>query len=170
MSHPEPLAKPEVIPVGLGELQVVRGTPAVLVCYGLGSCVGVAAFDPVVKVGGLVHVVLPDSNLGHNRDVRAKFADTAIPLLVEEMAKAGAQRNRLEIKVAGGAQMLALSSSLNRLDIGKRNAEAVQRAVAALGLRIGSTDLGGSYGRTMQLYLPAGRVTVSTIGRGEKNL
>ena len=170
MINPEPPGKCEVLPVGLGELRVVRNSPAVLVCYGLGSCVGVAAWDPVAGVGGMAHVVLPDSALGQHLETPAKFADTAVPRLLGEMLAAGAIRSRLLIKLSGGAQMLLRSDQADRPDIGQRNAEAVLRAVAAAGLRVAGQDLGGNHGRTMQLHLPGGRVTVSTIGRGEKEL
>ncbi len=170
MSNPEPSDRVEVLPVGLGEFRVARNSPAMLVCYGLGSCVGVAAWDPVAGVGGMAHVVLPDSALGHHLEPPGKFADTAVPRLLREMLAAGALQSRLLIKLGGGARMLLRSDRGDRLDIGQRNAEAVLRAVEAAGLRVAGQDLGGNHGRTMQLHLPGGRVTVSTIGRGEKEL
>ncbi len=167
-SRPEAHCK--TFAIGLGELLVSRNCRMVLVCYGLGSCIGVAAYDTVAKVGGMAHVVLPDSSLGQSGDSGAKFADTGIPRLIQEMCSLGAVQSRIVVKLAGGAQMLAVAALAGKLDIGRRNVEAVQTALSKLGTRVVSTDIGGNYGRTMQLLLPEGKVVVSSIGLGENEL
>lgn len=160
----------QTVAVGLGELAVSSAAGDLLVCYGLGSCVGIAAYDPVSRVGGLAHVVLPDSALAHGQDKEAKFADTAVPALLTRLQAGGANPHRLVIKIAGGAQMLGSSPLASRLDIGLRNTEAVKAALTKAGLWVAAEDVGGNYGRTMRLYIGPGRVHVSTIGRGEKDL
>jgi chemotaxis protein CheD len=158
------------ISVGLGEFKASRNPEEVLVCYGLGSCVGVAFYDPVVCVGALVHVVLPDSGLARSVDVVGKFADTAVPAAVAEMLKLGGQVGRLSVRLAGGARMLQVAGLNARLDIGARNLEAVRLALERCRLKVAAADTGGTYGRTMSLFIQAGRVTVRTAGRGEKIL
>lgn len=169
MSQLATTMKAQVVPVGLGECKAATGS-GTLVCYGLGSCVGVSLYDPVTEVGIMGHIVLPDSTLGQATSAPAKFADTGVPRLVEEALKRGARKERLVVKLAGGAQMLAVAALAGKMDIGRRNAEAVTRALQAQGLTIAAADLGGNVGRTMQLQLPGGRVSVSTIGQGEKVL
>lgn len=158
------------VAVGLGELAIGSRPQELLVCYGLGSCIGIVAYDPVVRVGGMAHVVLPDSALSRGPDKDAKFADKAVPALLGRLVAKGASMARLVVKIAGGAQMLNTSSLASRLDIGLRNAEAVKAALVKAGVRLAAEDTGGNFGRTMRFFIDAGRVHVSTIGRGEKEL
>jgi chemotaxis protein CheD len=157
-------------PIGLGEMHVSRDPEDILVCYGLGSCVGLILYDPISRAGGMAHVVLPDSTLGRGSDQPAKFADTAVPALLEEVLKAGGSRSRLKARMAGGARMLNVLSSNSKLDIGARNAEAVRAALGKVGISLTAEDCGGTYGRTVTLFVDSGRVLVSTVGRGEKEL
>lgn len=158
--------------VGLGEIEVTAKDAVVLVCYGLGSCVGVALTDPIAGVSSLAHVVLPESSLGRTADFPpAKYADTAIPAVLEKMKHFGAVPDRLQARIAGGARVLkGFGMPNDRLDIGTRNIEAVKEALAAHGIKLVGEDVGGCYGRTMRLYADNGRVTVSTVGHGEKDL
>jgi len=161
----------EVLPVGLGELKVSREREAVLVCYGLGSCVGIALYDPVTRVAGMAHVVLPDSGQGRGGEAAGKFADTAVPALLAELASQGAARSRLQCRIAGGARMLTVAGgSMARLDIGTRNGDAVRAALEQARVPIAAADLGGTYGRTVSLHVHTGRLLISTVGRGEKEL
>lgn len=157
------------IPVGLGDVKGSRLAGDVLVCFGLGSCVGVAVYDPKNRVAGMAHVVLPDSSLARQPDVPGKFADTAVPALLDEMVRLGGSRKGLVVKIAGGARMLAGLNSA-RLDIGSRNVEAVRAVLARLGVTPVAEDTGGNYGRTCTLHVDGGRLVVSTVGRGEKVL
>lgn len=157
------------IPVGLGEIRS-GANGEVLVCYGLGSCVGVSLIDPVARVGAMAHVVLPDSSLCRGALVAGKFADTALPALIAEVARLGASISRLRAKIAGGARVLNFSGSNAQLDIGARNVEAVKQALKQAGIPLAAEDTGGNYGRTVQLQTATGRVLVSTVGRGEKTL
>lgn len=150
------------ISVGLGEIHVTGDPDAVLICYGLGSCIAVSAFDPVARVGAMAHIVLPASNNGANALLPAKFADRGIPLTVEKMEKAGAQRSRIMIKMAGGAKMLHGVKAGSILDIGERNIVAVSQAMHAMGLRIQAQDVRGDWGRCLWLYIGSGLTRVKT--------
>lgn len=161
----------ETLAVGLGELKAGSRPEQVLVCYGLGSCIGLTLLDPVARVGVMVHVVLPDSSLGRGQVVLpGKFADTAVPAAIAEAVRLGAVRSRLIARMAGGARMLNVVGSGSKLDIGNRNAEAVRAALTEHGLRLMADDTGGTYGRTLHLYMGTGRLLVSTVGRGEREL
>jgi len=154
----------EEIQVGIADFKVGKN-PSVLITLGLGSCVGVTLYDTIQKVGGLLHVMLPrmaDFEKGFNRP--AKFADTGIPLLLEEVLKLGANRRMLEAKIAGGAQMFSGADRKFQLNIGERNVEAVRETLRNLGIRIVAEDVGGNKGRTMLLDTATGRVIVKTLG------
>ena len=158
-------------PVSIGEIVVSRSSADILVAYGLGSCVGICAYDPTVQVGGMLHALLPTSNNGNNANNNpAKYVDQGVELLVESLEKLGAKRNRLIINMGGGAQMLAAPGFNNSLNIGQRNVEAAQTSLKAAGLRIRAQDTGGHSGRTLKLYLTDGKVTVKTLGHGEQSL
>jgi chemotaxis protein CheD len=157
----------EALMVGMAECKVTRSPDAVLMALGLGSCIGICAYDEQVRVAGLVHVVLPESS-GHEA-CAGKFADTAVPLLLEEMTKLGAVVARIRVALAGGAQLFTSQSSGLRLEIGPRNAAAVTATLQQRGIPILATDLGGSVGRTVHVF-PNGLVRVKTIGQGEKDL
>lgn len=157
--------------VGLGELKVGTRPGQILVCYGLGSCIGVALYDPVAHIGAMLHVVLPDSGLSRGREAPpGKYADTGVPAAVEAIVRAGASKSRLTARVAGGARMLSLGSVNALMDIGARNDEAVRAALRRQGIRLVADDVGGTYGRTIQLHIGTGRLLVSTVGRGEREL
>ncbi|MHB1415591.1 MAG: chemotaxis protein CheD, partial [Chloroflexota bacterium] len=142
----------------------------VLVAYGLGSCVGVTAFDPVARVAGMAHVVLPASGEASVNGSGAKFADKAVPALVGQLESRGAKRHRLIFKLAGGSQVLKIAGLDDRMRVGERNIAAVKSTLAGLGLIARAEDLGGNRGRTMHFYTDTGRVTVRTIGEAERDL
>lgn len=160
-----------LLTVGLGELRAER-SPVILVCYGLGSCVGVALSDHTEGIHALAHVVLPDSRMSSkDSHAPAKFADTAIPAALEEMRRLGADPRRIQARIAGGAHILkGMHFMRERQDIGSRNVEAVRKALALHGIPIVGEDVGGSHGRTMQLDVATGKVIISTAGREEKEL
>ena len=161
----------EAFPVGLGELKVGSKPGQILVCYGLGSCVGLTLYDPVAHVGVMVHVVLPDSSLSRGQESPpGKFADTGVVAAIEEAVRAGAKRSRLVARIAGGARMLNVVGAGSKLDIGARNSEAVRAALALHKIHLAADDTGGTYGRTLQLFIDTGRLLVSTVGRGEREL
>jgi len=158
------------LPVGMAEIQVAKEGP-LFVCLGLGSCIGLAAYDPVAKVAGMVHVMLPAAFADKAVDKPGKFADTGVPHLIEQMARLGASRSRILVAMAGGAQVFNFGSdSAGKLDIGRRNADAVEAQVQALGLRCLGKDVGGNQGRTMTFDSGSGLVKVRTVTSMERAL
>lgn len=158
----------EIRRVGMADLAAAV-SPIILTTIGLGSCVGVALYDPKAKVGGLAHVMLPQSN-GPVVSNPAKFADTALPLLVSKMQDYGATTRRLTAKVAGGAQMFYLTSPTETMRIGERNVKAVLEWLEKAGIPLLAQDTGGNWGRTVELNTETGEFLVRTIARGEKCL
>ncbi len=159
----------ELIKVGMADYKVSR-EPASLISYGLGSCVGIALFDPVTKIGGLAHIMLPDSTQARSTENPAKFADTCLPLMLEELVKLGAVKSRLQAKIAGGAQMFTFANATDIMRVGERNSETVRMVLKKLDLRLIAEDCGGNYGRTVELKLDSGVFRVKTIDKGEKEL
>jgi chemotaxis protein CheD len=114
--------------------------------------------------------MLPSSETIKNNSNIAKFADTAIVKLIEDMVKAGANRRRLVSKIAGGAQMFAFSSQNDSMKVGQRNAESVRRILKDLNIPILADDTGGNYGRTIEFYSENGKLLIKTIGHGVKEV
>jgi len=160
----------EIFRVGMAEYKAAR-SPAMIVCLGLGSCVGVALYDKLTKIGGIAHVMLPNSNLSTKKEFNpGKFADTAIIALVDEMMKLGANHKKLISKIAGGAQMFQTKVQNDIMQIGKRNVEAVKKELMSLHIQIVAEDTMGNYGRTIELCCQTGDLTVKTIGHGIKTI
>ena len=160
---------PDLIKVGMADCKVGRG-PASLISYGLGSCIGIALYDAVTKVGGLAHIMLPDSTQARSAENPAKFADTALPLLLSDMLKLGAVKSRIIAKIAGGAQMFTFANTTDIMRVGERNAEAVRILLKKNDIRLIADDTGGNYGRTVELKLDTGIYRIKTIDKGEKEL
>jgi chemotaxis protein CheD len=159
----------QIVTVGLGEIKTSADGSTVLMALGLGSCIGVALFDPQARVGGLAHVVLPQPP-DHNPTPSPKFATVAVPRLYADVLKLGAEKRRLVCKIAGGAQVLTTGTMPNTFRIGERNAEAVVAALSKLGLRAAASDCGGGTGRSLRLTTWDGRVTVKRLGSDWKDL
>ncbi len=157
----------ELIKVGMADMKVAHH-PSVLTTLGLGSCVGIALFDNRKKIIGLAHIMLPSSAISTSQANRAKFADTCIADLVEEMQHVGADRRNLIAKIAGGAQMFAFSSVNETMKIGQRNTEATKVILGGLKIPILAEDTGGNYGRTIEIASDDGRLMVKSIGFGIK--
>ncbi|MBX3415919.1 MAG: chemotaxis protein CheD, partial [Pirellulales bacterium] len=147
-------------PVGMGMISVANH-PHELYSV-LGSCIGVAIVDPRAKLGVLAHVVLPESN--GRRGSPGRFADTAIPHMLELLKERGAARRGLVVKMAGGAQMFACSS---QLQIGDANAAAVRRVLRSAGLAIHAEDIGGTEGRKITVDCATAQLTICRVGRPE---
>jgi len=156
----------KIIKIGMADLNVAT-PPDVLQTCGLGSCVGICLWDPVTKVSGMAHIMLPSSLQGKNGN-EAKFADTAVPLLIQGMLKLGAEKSRLVAKIAGGAQMFSFYSANDIMKIGERNVEAVKMVLEKTKIRLIAEDVGGNYGRTIEFYSENGQLYVRTINLGEK--
>lgn len=160
---------PELIKVGMADLKVGKA-PDSIVSYGLGSCVGIALYDPQTKVGGLAHIMLPDSTQARATDNTAKFADTALPVMLDLIIAMGGSRNRLTAKIAGGSQMFSFAQATEVMRIGDRNSEAVKSVLKSLAIRLLAEDVGGNYGRTVELLLDSGTFLIKTVNKGENRL
>ncbi len=158
----------EIIKVGMADLKICKA-PDGLITLGLGSCVGIAIRDPLTKIGGLVHIMLPDSKaIVNNNGVKEKFADTGIEELVQQMVALGANRNRLVAKIAGGATMFQLQGRSDIMKIGERNIQASINKLNEMNIALLSQDTGDNYGRTVTFYPESGEFHIRAIGRDNK--
>jgi len=175
-----------VIPVEMGETQISGRQGDRLLAIGLGACVGVCLFDPTVGVAAMVHIVLPRTPSlppvvpGRRAVVHlpGKCADTAIPNLLEQVQKAGAQLGRVKAAIVGGAQIFTPNPATSpngsamsaRLEIGPRNVEAVKKGLAQARIPIVAELIGGYCGRTVTFHVTQGQVCVRPIGAEERVL
>jgi chemotaxis protein CheD len=157
----------EIVKVGMADLKVVK-SPDGVTTLGLGSCVGIAIRDKLTKVGGLAHVMLPDSLAIKNNNNIYKFADTGIEELVRQMELNGAKRSRMVAKIAGGAQMFAFQNNSELVRVGDRNVEASKKKLKELGIPILAEDTGNSYGRTVIFYPETGDYVIRAVGKEER--
>lgn len=167
-----------VVSIGVAEYFVTHN-PHVLASFGLGSCVGVALYDGKRRIGGMAHIMLPDSTAISRRKNPGKFADTAIRAMVEDMEKLGSERKDIRAKIAGGACMFHIPGAKNPknvpgpylgMQIGERNVEAVKKVLKELRIPLVAEDTGGDYGRTMRFNIADGSVTITSIRHGTKRL
>ena len=154
----------EVIKVGMADLNLCRD-PDIITTLGLGSCIGIALYDPSTKIGGLAHIMLPDSTKMRNNSNIAKFADTGIEELLNRMIKAGAVKSRLVAKIAGGAKLFEVSGLSDIGNVGQRNAEASRAKLKQLGIRLIAEDTGLNYGRTVELHCDNGDYYIKSVGK-----
>lgn len=154
----------KIIKVGMADANVCVA-PDVITTLGLGSCVGIVLYDPVKKIAGLAHIMLPDSTKILNNSNKYKFADTGIDMLITDMLNMGAGRYNLVAKIAGGAQMFNFGNSSEMMRIGERNVEATKDKLAKLGIVLLAEDTGANYGRTIEFYPETGMLHIKAVGR-----
>lgn len=159
----------EEVRVGIADLNTAF-PPKKLITVGLGSCIGIAIYDPSNKIGGLAHIMLPDSKQFTNINNPMKFADLAIPMLIEKMLRKGAVKRRLTAKIAGGASMFNFSDKSMIMDIGNRNSDSVEKLLKESSIPIISADTGGNKGRTMIFDTSSGSVQIKTVGVGIREI
>lgn len=155
-----------VISVGMADLKTTKA-PNILMTAGLGSCIGICIHDPIQKWGAMAHIMLPTAGSANGGNP-AKYADTAMDVLVTEILRLGASKSRLRAKMAGGAQMFSFPGKPPVLKIGDRNAEQVIIELKRLGIPLLVSDVGGSFGRTIHFDVGTGDLKVRTINHGEK--
>lgn len=153
--------------VRMGEHAVSADPAGVLVSIGLGSCIGLALVDRRSALAGLAHIMLPEAGRGA-RDT-SKFADLAVPRMLEDLTALGVVRARLEAVLVGGAQMFSLGSGAG-MDIGARNEAATLAALKDAGIEVRATATGGSKGRTVRVYVADGLVTMKEAGGRDEPL
>ncbi len=146
--------------VGIGEMLVCKAPGDTIKTYALGSCVAVMIYDKVSKVAGMIHIALPEAKI--NADKAAKkpgyFADTGIPVLLQQFAANGGNQRRAQIKLAGGASIM---DEKKTFDIGRRNVIAVKRALWKSGLGAIAEDVGGNISRTVALEIDTGKIDLN---------
>ena len=156
--------------VGMADLIVVSA-PARLITLGLGSCIGLVIFDSIAKVAGMAHIMLPESRGVKGVEKVGKFADTAVPALVDEMIKKGASKSRMKAKIAGGAQMFALpDASTDFLAVGSRNVKETMSMLSKAGIPLIASDTGGNKGRTVEFSTATWLLTIKTLGKGKADI
>ncbi len=153
--------------VGIAELKTAEN-PRILTTPALGSCVAVVLYEMDLKIGGMAHVMLPDSNKSRKKQNPAKFADTAIRKMIRALERKGADRDKLVAKIIGGAHMFNGNSGLVQ-DIGMRNVEAAKSVLKHEGIRVISEDTGEDYGRSVEFHTCNGRVLVKSV-KGKKGI
>ena len=152
------------ITIGIADMKMAKGE-GMLVTYALGSCIGICLHDPVLKLGALVHIMLP-VNMEAGRKTPMKYADTGIRETLRLMEGKGASRNRITAKIAGGAKMFEVgSSSLG--NIGQRNIESVHMNLKKEGIRLLKEDVGGTVARTLLFDVNSGLACIRSYGRKE---
>jgi chemotaxis protein CheD len=157
------------ITVGLGQYAVSRDPDIVIVAFGLGSCVGVSMYDPQRHIGGLLHAMLPEQTM-IDGPADGRYVVSGIPILLDEVIKAGALRSNLILRMAGGAMMLLSPGTPNGFEIGRRNVEAAHATLSKHRLSLTAEETGGNNGRTMRLYIGTGRVTIRAMGAAERDM
>jgi chemotaxis protein CheD len=163
---------PKFRPVPIGEIIASTDPDDVLVVYGVGSCVVVGLYDPVTRVGGILHALLPGLSWQHQHVTGkpTKYVDQGVPLLVEVMTSLGAKKNRLIVCLCGGAQVINAPGFSDSFSIGQRNIVAARLALQNAGLDVKSEMTGGRAGSSIRLHIANGKVTVKTLGQEERIL
>ncbi len=168
--------------VSLGELKTSHDPLDVLVAYGLGSCLAISMYDPGSHTAGMLHAVLPENERAKDFGVKdfttkdftlagslsTRYVDSGIMALLGQMLGSGAHRERLIVKLAGGAKILATSEQTALFNIGSRNIAMAYQKLASNNIRIAGKEIGGNVGRTVRLYVADGRFTVSIAGQPEQ--
>ena len=151
--------------VGVANMHVSSDEGEEIITYALGSCLGIALYDPVARVGGLVHVMLPTSEVDPKKaDTNpCMFVDTGVPALFKACYKAGAEKQRMQVKVAGGASVNRKEEE-DMFQIGKRNMVLLRKLLWKNGVMLSSSDVGGTESRTMAIQIGSGLVTVKSNG------
>jgi chemotaxis protein CheD len=160
-----------LVKVGMADSNVLKGI-GILKTVGLGSCVGLTLYDPSHKISGMVHVMLPSSEIARQTDFKlAKYADTGIPDLIEKMLKLGAVQSNLSAKLAGGSQMFAhVNANSDFMRIGPRNVESCKAVLQELSIPILAEDTGGNYGRTIEFQSNTGKMFIHSVHQGVKEI
>ncbi len=152
--------------VGIADMKLLKGAGEIIT-YALGSCIGISFYDELVKCGALLHIMLPLSMESNNKSVY-KYADSGIKKTIDEMLRNGAVKARIKAKIAGGAQMFAISANMG--NIGKRNIQSVKLNLKNQGIMLLKEDVGGEIARTMVLNVTNGDVFVRSFGKPELKL
>ncbi|MHC5082462.1 MAG: chemotaxis protein CheD [Planctomycetota bacterium] len=152
------------IVVQVSDARISKDPSVTLVTYSLGSCIAVAIYDPGTKIGGMIHYQLPSASMDPDRAKKDPFmfADSGLQILIDKMVQMGANKKRMQVKIAGGA---AMATGPKGFDIGKRNFLALRKILWKHGLMMGGKDVGGSFPRNMYLEIEDGTVKIKAQGK-----
>ena len=153
-----------MVRVGMADLNICLA-PEAITTLGLGSCVGIVLYDYSIKIGGMVHIMLPDSTKIIHNENKYKFADTGIQALLDLMLENGAKQKNITAKIAGGARMFGFQSTSDLLRVGEKNIEATKLQLNMLNIPILAEDTGENYGRTIEFYPETGILTIKSVGK-----
>ncbi len=156
------------VSVGIADMKIAR-QKGTLITYALGSCIGISFYDPMIKLGALLHIMLPENNVPGSANVY-KFADSGIRETLRKLSAYGGQKHRMVCKIAGGAKMFEMGGAGGLGNIGERNAQMVKKVLMAEGLRVSGEDTGSNCARTMLIDVETGQVKVRTMGKNERIL
>jgi chemotaxis protein CheD len=159
----------KIIEVEMAQL-ILAEAPARLVTRGLGSCLGITIYDPIKKIGGMVHAMLPDIEKAKIQTNSARFVNSAVKTMVKEMEKKGCSKPRMVAKVFGGAHMFSFIISDGALNVGQKNVEMAESVLNEMNIKIAVLETGGTFGRTIELDLNDGKVLIKTVSWGEKEV
>ena len=150
------------ITVGIADMKIAQGS-GILITYALGSCIGLCFHDPRLKLGALLHIMLP-LNMETGRKNPMKYADTGIRETLRQLEAKGASKSRMTVKIAGGAKMFEVNGG-NLGNIGQRNIESVHTILRKEGLRLMAEDVGGQVARTLLFDVVSGQGCIRSYGR-----
>lgn len=155
--------------VGVAEMIVSSDPKDSIMAYSLGSCIGLAAYDPYIRAGGVLHFMLPESSLDKSKAKNQPliFADTGIPLLFEQIYALGADKSKLNIYIAGGGEILNQSGFFN---IGRQNYNSVKKILIEENMMITDQIVGGNINRSLRLEISTGNVYIKTPGSSEEKI
>jgi chemotaxis protein CheD len=150
-----------LVVVGISDYQTSNKPDDVIITYSLGSCIGLTVYDPVAKIGGMIHYMLPLSKISPDKaELKpAMFADTGVPLLLKKLFAMGASKSRLIVKAAGGSQLMDQNKIFN---IGERNFLVLRKILWKNNILMKNSDVGGMISRTVRFEIETGRVTVKS--------
>jgi len=159
----------KTIEVNMAAMEIGQ-SPSRLITRGLGSCLGITLYDPVQKTGAMVHPMLPDIDKARIKSNPSRFVNSAIKNMLAELEKRDCARNQLVAKIFGGAHMFGFITADSILNVGQKNIEVAQSTFKELGITVAAQEVGGSFGRTIELNLEDGKVLVKTVSWGEKEV
>ncbi|HLD40804.1 MAG TPA: chemotaxis protein CheD [Candidatus Omnitrophota bacterium] len=158
-----------LIEVGMGDMKMVSA-PRRLITRALGSCLGITFYSPQIKSGAMAHPMLPDIDKAKMKSNPNRYVNSVIIRTLDEMEKLGVLKNGLEIKIFGGAHMFSFITADSLLNVGEKNIEVAKELLGKLGLKIIAEEVGGTFGRTIELNLENGKVFVDTVSWGRKEV
>ncbi len=165
----EAIMEEKIIEVGMAEMKIAK-SPAKLITRALGSCLGVTLYDPLKKIGGMAHAMLPDFDKARLKNNPDRFVNSAIKNMLDGLIKSGSSRDKIVGKIFGGAQMFSFITPESTLNIGQKNVEVARAVLAELDIKVVAEETGGTFGRTITLNLDNGKVLVNTVSWGEKEV